>query len=513
MIKIAGHIVLIGVVLVCLYHSVTAQNLQIDITHSSIENGLSQTSVNCLFQDAHGFLWVGTQDGLNKYDGYSFEVFRNQPRKANTLSDNLIHSICEDNNGNIWIATHSGLNKYDVTSGSFKPYTTDVHVGAILAEHNCQYVYEDRNHFIWIKIEGHLYKLNPTTGKVKTYALPDETADFNNRYSITQDWLGFIWIATSNGLMVLNDKQEFEIYDTKSNKTKNISNNEIRVIYETSKSHLFIGTSYGLNYFNRSNLNFDTYYFQGTHSDNVVNAICEDENDVLWVGTQNGIKFFSKSQNKFLDNYYISNYTNNVVEGEISSIIRDKSGVFWVGSQNGLYKINTQKRKFNLYRKTSDVLTGTNIAGNNITALMVMDNLIWVGTRFDGLTLLERKTGNAINHTVQGQNTISDNYISTFFKTKKGDILIGTGNGLNYCKPAPPNTMKYTIYPFPYKGNYFSKNRINAITEQTHDIYWIATNRGLFTVKNQTVTLFENRGFTSEEVYDLLFDKDSLLWL
>ena len=139
------------------------------IDEFTIEDGLSQTSIICLFQDSRGFIWAGTQDGLNRYDGYNFVIFRNQPGDPNSITYNYIRCIIEDKDGNLWIGTDFGLNKYIYEESKFQHFVADGSDPNSLMENQVFNLYEDKEGIIWIKTLHYLSSLNPETGLFRHY--------------------------------------------------------------------------------------------------------------------------------------------------------------------------------------------------------------------------------------------------------------------------------------------------------------------------------------------------------
>jgi ligand-binding sensor domain-containing protein len=170
----------------------------------SIEQGLSQSIVFCIIQDQKGFMWFGTEDGLNKYDGYTFTVYRHDPNQPNSLSYNEIRTIYEDSSGVLWIGTfYGGLNKFDAEKELFIHYQNDPDDPNSLSHNNVKTVFEDRLGVLWIGTEGGLNKFNRKTGQFTRYL-----SDPNNPNSLShnvvraiyQDQSGLLWIATEGGL-------------------------------------------------------------------------------------------------------------------------------------------------------------------------------------------------------------------------------------------------------------------------------------------------------------------------
>ena len=219
----------------------------------TVKNGLSNNKVNAILQDKNGFIWLGTEDGLNRFDGYGFKVFRNNPSDPNSISDNNIWSLFEDKDGNIWLGTKSGeLNLYNFKNDSFKNWKIETR-GA--KENGITAIYRDSKGLIWIgTYQSGLYRLNPATNELKNWNYkPNDPNSLSNNFitSIIEDDNDYLWISTYNGLNKYNPKSSgdtFIKYYSDPNNKKSISSN---LIWEISKSDfepdiLWIGTANGL---------------------------------------------------------------------------------------------------------------------------------------------------------------------------------------------------------------------------------------------------------------------------
>jgi ligand-binding sensor domain-containing protein len=168
----------------------------------TIENGISQTRVNISFSDSYGFLWVGTSGGLNRYDGYNFEIFKHIPYDSSSLSQNFIRCITEDINSNLWIGTNYGLNLFDRQTGKFKQYIHNPGDTSTISDYQILSVYADKKGFIWIKTEHFLDRLDPKSNKIIHYRhFIDNTV--NQICPIVEDKYGLLWFGTGADYLLL----------------------------------------------------------------------------------------------------------------------------------------------------------------------------------------------------------------------------------------------------------------------------------------------------------------------
>lgn len=276
------------------------QNI-VQFEHINLEEGLSQGSVYCVLQDQKGFLWFGTQDGLNKYDGYQFTIYRHNKGDSSSLSDNCINAIQEDNEGYLWIGTLSGgLNRLDRRTNSFRSF------------------------------------------QVRSN---DEKSISSNTIScIFRDHSGKLWVGTDNGLNLMRG-EDFTKFNYDPSNTSTINGNSITCIYEDSRKNLWFGTTQGLNRFDTVTRTFQRYsLFPGTVQAKEIHitALHEDRNKNLFVGTNGGGLFqgtVSRSSNPLIDFKQIM--FPAIQRNEVSSLLSDPEGNVWIGYQEeGLIRWN-----------------------------------------------------------------------------------------------------------------------------------------------------------------------------
>ncbi len=248
--------------------SLYAQNLDIIFEHISTEQGLSEGSIYAIFQDDKGFLWFGTKDGLNKYDGYNFVYYKSNPSDSTSLSDNQVYSILQDSHGELWIGTFRGLNKYDRIKESFTRFLHDSNDPKSISENRIRTLCEDKQGVIWIGTDDGLNSFNPTDNKN-----PE------------------------------NNSPHFTHYKPEPGNVYSLSDKKIICIYEDRSENLWIGTKNGgINRFDRQKKRFIHFKHDPSNpfslSSNEIVTIYEDNSDILWVGTGNGLNEAIISQDK-----------------------------------------------------------------------------------------------------------------------------------------------------------------------------------------------------------------------
>ena len=442
-----------------------AQSKNLIFNNINIEQGISQSTIEAIFQDSEGYIWLGTNDGLNRYNGYEFKIY-NYEEYQNSISHNGITDITEDKYGNIWVNTVSGVNKinkktekisnYTEINGKIKEDSTteiivtkdnNILVGTyeglniynakedsfdIILEQkdgilsSCIYsIDEDINGNIWIGTELGLNKLSKDFKVLETYTSESEI------YNIfCDDENGFVWAGSdSSGLLKIDTKtKEVTQYINDIEDENSIPANQVGVIIRDSKGNLWVGTTNGLARYNEKNDSFDVYknkvYDKNSLVYNDVRSIIEDREGVLWVGTYSGISIFDtessiKYYNAGLDDGYL--LSENMVHG----IYEDDEGYLWVGSRTK--GVNIIDRENNT-SKSINMENNNVIQSNSINDITGYKDFIFVAT--DAGVLKINKKENTIQNYNLEDGLIGEN-VKDIFVCDKNYLWIGSTNGLN----------------------------------------------------------------------------------
>ena len=442
-----------------------AQSKNLIFNNINIEQGISQSTIEAIFQDSEGYIWLGTNDGLNRYNGYEFKIY-NYEEYQNSISHNGITDITEDKYGNIWVNTVSGVNKinkktekisnYTEINGKIKEDSTteiivtkdnNILVGTyeglniynakedrfdvILEEKDgilssCIYsIDEDINGNIWIGTELGLNKLSKDFKVLETY--PSESEIYN---IFCDDENGFVWAGSDSSGLLKIDKNTKEVtqYINDIEDENSIPANQVGVIIRDSKGNLWVGTTNGLARYNEKNDSFDVYknkvYDKNSLVYNDVRSIIEDREGVLWVGTYSGISIFDtessiKYYNAGLDDGYL--LSENMVHG----IYEDDEGYLWVGSRTK--GVNIIDRENNTSKSIS-MENNNVIQSNSINDITGYKDFIFVAT--DAGVLKINKKENTIQNYNLEDGLIGEN-VKDIFVCDKNYLWIGSTNGLN----------------------------------------------------------------------------------
>lgn len=396
------------------------------------ESGLSQMTVSCIFQDSKGFLWFGTRDGLNRYDGYTFEVFRNDEADSSTISNNNICSIVEDGIGNVWIATENGLNCYHYSSNKFTRFYKSIDKDGI-SHNKIGNLHYDRKGRLWIGTEQGLDLFDPETRTFKKTTL--DGVLFNNRIlSILCDSYGNLWIGTLNtGLIRYNPETGvYRVHRNSSSGNNNLSGNTVRTLFEDSRRNLWVGTKTGLSLYNPKDNSFQHFgedIFKGEKlSNDGIRCIAEDRENNLLIGTNEGLNILNPETGDLRIYNPSKNSKGNLNHFYIYSIFVDNAGTVWLGNYMG--GINYYN-KFNQQFKYSNPGNLGQLVYGGVGPLAEVKDKLWIGTGGGGLFCFNKSSGTysryQLNDSSFVSNVIKSLFISNeiiFISTEEGEIFI-----------------------------------------------------------------------------------------
>ncbi len=472
--------------------------------HYQVENGLSNNSVQCSLQDEDGFLWFGTLNGLNRFDGYTFKTFHNIPGDSTSIGSNFIRCLYTDHK-TLWVGTNKGIYIYNKIGEKFTLFKS-------VPDGNATQINSDANGNLWFVINMSVYRYEPKTGNVKWFSL-NQVAHVATSIAVTPD--SSLWISTTKGSIekFIPSLDSFITYSVYQNNPNRLPVS-IEKIYPINNKSFLIGTnSEGVKFFDVPTRKYkdiitfnekrtgiyvrefmkrnDNEYWIGTEtgiyiykaadgsvthlqkeydnpysmSDNVIFTFCQDREGGLWVGTYlGGINYLPKqyvSFQKFFPQLRSPSLSGNAVH----EICKDQYGNFWIGTEDGgVTKFNMQKNSF-----TSFTPTGAkgSIAYHNIHGLLATGNELWIGTFEHGLDVMDILTEKVIRHYYAGPggHSLKNNFIVTIFQTKSHDILVGTWGGL----------FKYNRATDDFTAVHELNSHIQALLEDDENILWCCT--------------------------------------
>ena len=519
----------LSVVLLIGISNLYAQYDNIVFERINTSNGLSNNIVISILQDSKGYLWIGTNDGLNKYDGYTFKSYRHDPQDSTSISNNVIITLNEDRYGRLWIGTESGLNLYNNDSESFTQYTYNTDSIGTQADQYLNIVIsilddDDGNLWLGTVFKG-LTKFNYQTNTF-THFMIDSTVVSNTNVimHIIEDekhkgkglYLGTI----TEGLCYFDLKNQIISKVKPDDKLSiELASNQIRTLVQDRNGKIWIGNQgSGLFRFDPETEMFTTYKHDPQNpnslSSNQIRTIYLDpeQEDVLWIGTNSGLNIFNTETNTFT--VYKSDLSNirSLSNGTILDIYKDRSGVIWLGTLGGLNKIDPGRVPFRHHTRGEGKNDGIN--SNNVFSIhksFKNPEIVWLGTSDGGLNRYDKskKLFSYFRHDTTDVNSIGSDNIRAIYEDpdEEGDVLwLGTwGGGLNRFDL---EKNKFKTYKHDNSDpTTISSNFVHQIFETRDGMLWLTTTRGInkFDRKKETFSryLFQDTTYV-EAVQNLL---------
>lgn len=522
-ISFRGYFLAFFMVVFCLQYG-TAQN-NFRFNHLSIQDGLSQNSINCIFQDRQGFMWFGTEDGLNKYDGYRFEIFKQRPDEPSSLSHNFVYAIHQDQQGYIWIGTYGGgLNRYDPMTESFSHYrhvSQDPHT---LCNDKIFAICPGENQTLWLGTDAGLSLFDIKEGTFTNFIALEEL-ELKKELTILTICLGrggMVWLGTmKNGLVRFDpEKKKWKKYGHDPADENSISNHSVWSISEDDRGGLWIGTRHGLNQFDPQTGVFARVPLPGREtgdSYDSVYCLMDDSQGNLWIGTWgSGILLLNRKTGAFLPVKNDPLLSASLSSDFISALHTDRSGLIWVGTYGGgLNRFNPRQHIFKHYYHHPRNLTS--LSQNTVFAIYEdRAGELWIGTHGGGLNrfLPERNGFKHYRHQPGNPGSLSSDEVWDIKEDYLGYLWVATRNGLNRLDQERKNILVFK------KNNYkniIANDFITTIIEDHARILWIGSYGGGLSRYHRKSGQFEllakSKVEINRNVYILLEDKDHRLWI
>jgi ligand-binding sensor domain-containing protein len=479
--------------------------------HYQVESGLSNNTVLCSIQDNRGFMWFGTKDGINRFDGYSFKVFRNDVDDENTIGENYVRGLYKDDSGYVYAGTSKGIYRYNEMTENF---STVIKTDNVVRE-----MMNDNAGNFWF-VDGITLKcIDKNTKAIHVYA-GEKYGDVN---TICRTRDGTLWFATTGGILkkynaATNSFYDFDMF-AHSPKTPG---KWIEKIYATTEGTILVGTmNHGLKIFNikdstyRDIISYNAdkteifvrdflqsmpgEYWMATESgvfiyndkigktinlnkhynnpysisDNAIYTLSKDKEGGIWSGTYfGGINYYPKQYYSF--EKYFPDYSNNAISGNaVREICEDNYGRLWIGTEDG--GLNIFDKQTGYFKRFSPSGKKTDIAYFNIHGLICKGNDLWIGTFEHGLDIMDIHTGKVVKHYAGSfaPNQLRSNFIVSLSQTRQGEIYVGTGRGLYHYDSSKDNFIFIRQIP--------EFSFIHSITEDHKGNLWITTfGNGLF---------------------------------
>jgi ligand-binding sensor domain-containing protein/signal transduction histidine kinase len=551
--------------------SVNAQPKRLQFTTLTPDNGISSSIITSIIQDYKGLAWIGTSDGLNRYDGFNFVVYKHNPSDSASLSDNVVQTMIEDHDKNLLIGTENGLSLYERDMDRFLNYMVDkssplrglyctvskiaedslsnlwlaTNIGLIyfnriknqiiqytynpenpgsLSDNNAEAVLIDRSGRLWVTTRKGLNLFLPETGTFKHFTR-NGNHDLSNTIfmDMIEDREGNLWFGSTEGLYCLKNYQEGTItsfihYQHDDNDKYSLSINQIKSLFVDDAGNLWIGTENGgLNLFDRENQRFWHYrkddYFSQSLNNESIQAIYQDRAGNLWVGTfTGGLNIAMKNRDAIINYQTLPGAPFSLSHNTVSCFSEDHNGQTWLGTDGGgLNLFDSQNNRFLRFNTEN-----SNLSSNAILCILEgSGNEIWFGTWSGGLVHFDGKTKSFTSFTIKDSD-IQDDNIFAIARGYNDDLWMGSfENGLIHYQI---KEKKFTNYKPDNSGLYnkmivklanYSKGRLLIGSPDCLQIFSPAEDSFITYISDPD----DANSLSSPRITDILVENDSCVWI
>ena len=517
-----------------------SQAQRLRFNHLSQEQGLSQNSVYAIIQDFRGFMWFGTEDGLNRYDGCQFIFFKTDPADPHSLSDNVVYSLCEDQSHILWVGTRGGgLDKFNRDTCTFTHYRNNPKNSNSLSQNCVNTIYAPPQHSgeLWIGTQaGGIDKFEPGNERFTHYRHePDNplSPGSNNISQFYEDRSGKLWIATNGGGLNKFDRESNSFTRFQFNSLDPDSNyfNNVFAICEDRSGLLWIGTDGGILKFNPVTERFTGYILKltsgsvpGNLGENRIRVIREDQRDVIWIGTLGGLNTLTPGTGQLIHCKANSLDPDGLSDNDIWSIYESRDRVLWVGTEGGgLNTLDLEGKPFIYYRK--DIENPRSLNNNEVWAFCGSSKknwITWIGTKGGGLNEFNRQTGlfRHYLHNPKDPKSLGSNSVYAILEDREGKLWIGTDNaGLSHFDPEKGFFTNYIHKPG--DSHSLNNNYVWALCEDNPGNIWIGTDGGgldCFEPRGKIFSHFtpiqgDSTSISSYHIWSLHKDGTGTLWI
>lgn len=496
--------------------------------HLGVREGLSENAVLAIWQDSQGFLWFGTREGLNKFDGYHFSTYQADKNDPGALFDAHITAIAETEDGALWLGTYfGGLARFDRNSSTFETYLPDPKDPSTLPDARVNALLVDSMGRLWVGTRGGLSMLSPGERRFVNYRFDVNSPESSNRNavrSLHEDQSGNLWVGTYNGLLMLSAGEVHFKHFLTHTQVANISS-----ICGDGSNGLWLGTSNGLVHFNTEIFSYRIYWHDpedpGSLSSDKINVVFRDRKGRLWIGFEDrGVNLVSDADSERLQivEYAFHDYDkDSLSHNEVTSIYEDRGGVMWIGTRGGgINKTNLASRAFGYFRHHPD--QPSSLAGDHVTALAfdLARQSLWVGTAGVGLDRLDLTSGefNHYRHDPEEANSLSSNYVTLLHISAGGDLYVATEGGSLQVYDA---ALGGFLTVFSETSSKRAAPVTTAITQDHEGILWVSQTSGeliRFDPASSVVIRYDLDNGAPQNLQDALIldiyaDRTGIIWL
>lgn len=504
-----------------------------------VNEGLSTDFSKCIHQDKYGFIWIGTQRGLNLYDGYQMESFMANPNDTNAITNDFILTIYEEEDGTMWFGTNKGISKYDRTHHTFKNFLPEPHDVNNLQNVVNQLVIDGK--FLWISTYSGLLRFNKETETFISFGEdtlnPTNGIKGNGSNYLYKDGEGKLWVGSgknSKGKYLLSrydkDSNTFTHFKNNPDDRESFAGNSINSMIEDQQGTIWIATIGGglIEMIDREKGKFRQYRHVDSDENTVIsnNLYCvfEDSHANIWTGGYNGFSKFKKETGEFI-NYPIPNQKNNSeIATTIRNIIEDPKGELWMGAYEGLFRFDPLQKTLIQYSNDPD--NDNSLSDNGVNQIIIdQSGQIWVSTWNRGVCIINQfsNTFMRIQKKPNVKSSLLGNHVTSIFANSNGNYWIGTfKNGLNRTKIIHGKVdEKFEHFISDINDpNGITSDIIMDIYEDKNKFMWFATYKGLnkYDPKRHKFTSYQNdpkdnSSISSNGVLSIYEDSRGIFWV
>ena len=491
--------------------------------HIGIEQGLSSSTINCIFQDSRGFMWFGTEDGLNRYDGSHTAVYYNDPKNKNSISNDVIHCIFEDGDHKLWIGTESGLNRFDPVTDKFSRISLHDAPDVVTGQVTTIAGYDKNN--IWVgTFGGGITLLNTRTYAVRHIRRGNTINSLSSDTVLAMHTVGnMLWIGTHRGISTI-DQKTFAVTRFRIDGLDN--NYNIEGIQSDHSGNIWIGIGpAGIGEFNpATDKSINVFQHDGKDSkslsDNFILSLLCDKDDNIWVGTINdGLNLMNPVDNSFYKYMPRPDNAGSLSNKSISALYQDRQGNLWIGTHRGAVNMYAAALdNFKVYRQGVEKNT---LTYNDVKSFYQDDKgRVWIGTE-GGLNLFDPKTGDfhRYQHQDNDPNSVASNGVETIAQDAKGNLWVGTWAGcINRFDPATGRFTRYRTNIL--DSNSCSSDFITRLFLDSKGNFWVGTYFGGLNILDYKTMKFHRvvydpshtTHFSGNNIMSITEDKDGNVW-
>jgi diguanylate cyclase (GGDEF)-like protein len=501
--------------------------------HITPEDGLSQSTVHAIVQDREGLMWFGTQEGINRYDGYELKTFGPDSGDNGSKSFPIVRALHEDREGVLWVGTDGGLHRFDRATSRFLKYENDPTNPSSLSNNRIRVIFEDRDGAVWVGTEGG--GLNRFDSGTRTFTRfnhnPSNPTSLKSDYirSIAQDRDGSLWVGTEGGglnrMDIVTGRFRHFVHDSENEGS--LASDLVRVVYIDQEGTLWVGTGdAGLDRFDAATETFRHFRHDPRDPQSLahdwVRAIRQDSRGTLWIGTDAGLCEYRAETANF--NRYVHDATDPVslVENRVTTIYEDRGAVLWVGTYSGVNSWNIGTGFFKHHK--NDGTDANQVSGNLIQSFAESpdDRALWIAAYGNGLNRLDRKTGRFTHYRSQPNdpNSLADDRVMSLAVDREGSVWVGTiDSGLDRLDP---RTGIFTHFKHdPANPSSLSRNAVTRIVEDRQGVLWVGTYKGgLNRMERRTGEFIRYQhdssnptSLSNDRVVSITEGEDGVLWI